>query len=98
MEPISNKLRGPADVGRLVATGRARAGMTQAQLAEKLSVSRKTVSEMERGATEHVSVKTALRALALVGFVVEATPHRPPSFDQVLARRAQDLTRADTLA
>lgn len=97
MEHISNNIRAPHDVGRLLAAGRSRAGLTQAQLAEKLGVSRKTVSEIERGAAENVSLKTALRALALVGFVVQATPHRPPQLADVMARRAQDLNRADKL-
>jgi DNA-binding XRE family transcriptional regulator len=65
--------------------------------AQKLGVSRKTVSDLERGAAEHVSLKTAMAALALAGFVLYGTERRPPTLDAIMARRASDRARADEL-
>ena len=67
------------------------------RLAQKLGVSRKTVSDLERGAAEHVSLKTAMGALALAGFVLYSAERRPPSLDEIMARRARDRARADEL-
>lgn len=72
--------------------------MPQERFAQQLGVSRKTVSDLERGVAENVSLNTALRALALAGFTVEASPHRPPTLTEVMEQRAKDLARADALS
>jgi len=43
----------------------------------RVGVSRKTLSELERGVAEHVSLKTVMKALSLAGFVLEASLRRP---------------------
>jgi transcriptional regulator with XRE-family HTH domain len=85
------------DIGRLIAEGRRRVKLSQAEFAERLGVSRKTISDIERGAAEHLSLNTALAALWLAGFQLEANTRRPPTLDEVMARRAADLARAEQI-
>lgn len=85
------------DIGRLVAEGRKRANLSQSEFAAKLGVSRKTISDIERGVAEHLSLNTALQALWLAGFQLEALPRRPPTLSEVMARRAADHARAEQL-
>jgi hypothetical protein len=58
-------------------------------------VSRKTISDIERGAAENLSLTTAMAALWLAGFQLEVTPRRPPTLNEIMARRAADITRAE---
>src|ERR1700733_6515797 len=93
----AERLLKPFELGLWVARGRKRAKISQAAFAQKLGVSRKTISDLERGAAEHVSLKTAMAALSLAGFALFATERRPPSMEEILAQRAADRTRADEL-
>jgi len=93
----AERLLKPFEVGVHIARGRKRAKISQAAFAQKLGVSRKTISDLERGAAEHVSLKTAMAALALAGFVLYATQRRPPSMEEIMTRRAADRIRADEL-
>ena len=86
------------EIGRLIAEGRKRANLSQSEFATQLGVSRKTVSDIERGVAEHLSFNTALQALWLAGFQLEALPRRPPTLSEVMARRASDQERAEQLA
>ncbi len=87
----------PFEVGLQVARGRKRAKISQTTFAQKLGVSRKTISDLERGAAEHISLKTAMSALSLAGLVIYATERRPPSMEEIMARRAADRRRAEVL-
>lgn len=93
----AERLLKPFEVGIRVARGRKRAKVSQAAFAEKLGVSRKTISDMERGAAEHVSLKTAMAALSLAGFVLYSTERRPPTMEEIMAQRAADRRRAEEL-
>jgi transcriptional regulator with XRE-family HTH domain len=95
--PLPHRLLKPFEVGKLVATGRRRAKLSQQAFAERLGVSRKTLSDFERGAAEHVSLKTAITALSLAGFVLHASPRRPPTISEVMAQRAAHRARVDEL-
>jgi DNA-binding XRE family transcriptional regulator len=86
------------EVGRLVAAGRRQAKVSQQVFATKLGVSRKTLSDLERGNAQHVSLNTAMKALSLAGFVLQATLRRPPTLAEVMAQRAAHRTRVDELA
>lgn len=86
-----------ADVGRLVADARRRGKLSQEAFAAKLGISRKTLSDLERGVAEHVSLRTALEALALAGFALEAVQRRPPTLSQVMAQRAAHQARVNRL-
>lgn len=93
----AQRLLKPFEVGLQVARGRRLVRISQAEFARKLGVSRKTVSDLERGAAEHVSLKTAMAALALAGFVLYSAERRAPTLDEIMARRAADRARADAL-
>src|SRR5882757_809405 len=93
----AERLMKPFELGLRVAQGRRRAKISQAAFAQRLGVSRKTISDLERGAAEHVSLKTAMAALSLAGFVLYSAERRPPTMEEIMARRAADRTRADEL-
>ena len=85
------------DIGRLIAAGRKRVRLSQTDFATQLGVSRKTVSDLERGVATHISLSTALQALQFAGFIVEARSRRPPTIAEVMARRAADQAHANQL-
>jgi DNA-binding XRE family transcriptional regulator len=91
------RLLKPFELGLQVARGRRRTKISQAAFAQKLGVSRKTISDLERGAAEHVSLKTAMAALTLAGFVLYSAERRPPTIEEIMARRAADRARAEEL-
>ena len=93
----AERLLKPFELGLRVARGRRRAKISQTAFAKKLGVSRKTISDLERGAAEHVSLKTAMAALSLAGFALYSAERRPPTMEEIMARRAADRTRADQL-
>src|SRR5882757_2743764 len=93
----AERLMKPFELGLRVARGRRRAKISQAAFAQKLGVSRKTISDLERGTAEHVSLKTAMAALSLAGFVLYSVERRPPTMEEIMARHAADRTRADKL-
>jgi len=89
--PIIEGIKGvqrATDVGRLIAAGRKARAWSQAQLAELVGVSRKTISDLERGEGHHASLTTALKALSLTGFSVDIIPHRRPDIEEILRIRA----------
>jgi DNA-binding XRE family transcriptional regulator len=93
----AERLLRPFELGLRVARGRRRAKISQAAFAQKLGISRKTISDLERGAAEHVSLKTAMAALSLAGFVLYSAERRLPTMEEIMAQRAADRTRADKL-
>jgi transcriptional regulator with XRE-family HTH domain len=92
---ITTRITRSADLGRIISDGRRRANLSQEEFGEKLGVSRKTISDLERGVAEHLSMKTALAALWLAGFQLEASSRRPPTITEVLARRASDNAKSE---
>lgn len=100
IQPTSRgqRLLRPFEVGKLIAAGRRRAKLSQQAFAERLGVSRKTVSDLERGAAKNVSLKTAMAALSQAGYVLSATARHPPSLADVMAQRAAHRTRVEELA
>src|SRR6266436_4897528 len=93
----AERLLKPFELGLQVARGRRRTKISQAAFAQKLGVSRKTISDLERGAAEHVSLKTAMAALSLAGFVLYSAERRPPTIEEIMARRAAERARAENL-
>jgi len=93
----STRLMKPFEVGLQVAQGRRRAKISQSDFARRLGVSRKTISDLERGAVEHISLKTAMAALALAGFALYSAQRRLPTMQEIMARRAADRVRAEGL-
>lgn len=62
----------PVEFGHAVRRARERRGLHQADLAERLGVTRMTVSRLERGGA--VSMETAIRALSECGFEAVVVP------------------------
>jgi len=93
----AQRLLKPFELGEQVAQGRRKAKMTQEKFASRLGISRKTLSDLERGVAEHVSLKTAMAALNLAGYVLFAAQRRQPTMTEIMAQRAADRTRADAL-
>jgi transcriptional regulator with XRE-family HTH domain len=85
------------EVGRLIAEGRRRGKVSQQAFAQRLGISRKTLSDLERGASENVSLSTALKALSLAGFVLHAASRRPPTLSEVMTLRAEHRARVDEI-
>lgn len=61
-----------AELGERIRSLRREKGLHQGELAERLGVTRMTVSRLERG--ESVSVDTALRALSECGYAIAVAP------------------------
>lgn len=93
----AERLLKPFELGLWVARGRRRAKISQAAFAQKLGISRKTISDLERGAAEHVSLKTAMAALSLAGFVLYCAQRRLPTMEEIMAQRAAHRVRAEKL-
>lgn len=91
----ARRLTKARDIGQLVANGRKRLKLSQTAFAQQLGVSRKTLSDLERGLAEHLSVSTAMKALQLAGYTLEASQRRLPTLPEIMAHRAQILTRED---
>lgn len=62
----------PVALGHIIRQARRGRGLQQVDLAERLGVSRMTVSRMERG--EAVAIDTVLRSLAECGVALVAVP------------------------
>jgi HTH-type transcriptional regulator/antitoxin HipB len=63
-----------SDVGALVRDARSRLGWTQAELCERLGVSRPWLVDIERGRHDRAEMGKVLRLLAAVGVELRARP------------------------
>ena len=68
------------DVGRFISSERRKKKMTQAELAAKLGVSRKWLSDAERG-KETVELRLVLSAIRELGYTLVAAERSKPEFD-----------------
>lgn len=84
-------LRTPQDIGALIRQRRQDAGLDQAQLAEKVGVSRWWVTEIERGKAR-AELGLVLRTLTVLGVklatheAAAGTQRKQPLLDEVIAR------------
>jgi HTH-type transcriptional regulator / antitoxin HipB len=88
--------RAPSSLpGRLLASARQRAGLTQADLAKRLAISQASVAQLER-ADANPRVATLDRALRAAGFelVITMRPRRS-AVDDSLIRRQLELDPAE---
>jgi len=91
-------IRGEASrPGRLLAEARVRAGLTQADLANRLAISQASVAQLERPES-NPRIATLDRALRAVGveLAISAHPHQP-SVDESLIRQQLALTPTQRL-
>jgi transcriptional regulator with XRE-family HTH domain len=67
----------PAALGRALRDARQTQGLTQSQLGESAGAAQSTISNVERGVTQRVSLDTILRILASLRleFVVQSREH-----------------------
>ncbi len=83
--------------GRLLADARRRAGLTQADLAQRLAISQAAVAQLEQPES-NPRVATLDRALRAAGVeLVLSTRPRQPSVDESLIRQQLALTPAQRL-
>jgi HTH-type transcriptional regulator / antitoxin HipB len=96
--PAKELIRGePSRPGALLADARLRAGLTQAELAQRLTVSQASVAQLERpGSNPRIAtLDRALRATE-AELVISARP-RLPAVDESLIRQQLALTPAQRL-
>jgi len=86
-----------AEVSRLIRDARAQAGMTQAELAQRLGVSQPAVAKLERPGA-NPTVETLDRVLRAAGHrLMLDAPAREPGVDESLIRRQLELTPAERI-
>lgn len=68
------------DIGRFISSERRRQGMTQTALAARLGVSRKWLSDAERG-KETVELHLVLSVIRALGYTLAAAERPEPEFD-----------------
>jgi transcriptional regulator with XRE-family HTH domain len=96
--PAPSTIRGEASrPGRLLADARLRAGLTQADLAQRLAISQASVAQLERPES-NPRIATLDRALRATGneLVISLRP-RKPSVDESLIRQQLALTPTQRL-
>lgn len=84
--------------GLLLASARAGAGLTQAELGRRLGISQAAVAELERPSS-NPRIATLDRALRAAGaeLTLSAQPRRRPSIDESLVRQQLALSPAERL-
>lgn len=95
-ESIQSSARGSTSLpGKLLAEARRRAGLTQADLAKRLTISQAAVAQLER-VDSNPRLATLDRALRAVGFeLVVATRPRQSAVDDSLIRQQLELEPAE---
>lgn len=76
-------------LGKRALEARKNRGLTQAQVAERARVSRRSVIDVENG-REHVAVGIYARVLASLGMDLHTAVARRPTLDEVRARFSPD--------
>jgi transcriptional regulator with XRE-family HTH domain len=96
IESIQSSARGSTSLpGKLLAEARRRAGLTQADLAKRLTISQAAVAQLER-VDSNPRLATLDRALRAVGFeLVVATRPRQSAVDDSLIRQQLELDPAE---
>ena len=72
MDHVAALVYDTAELGEHIRRARLKKGLQQGELADRLGVTRMTVSRLERGLS--VSVDTALRALSECGYAIAVAP------------------------
>jgi transcriptional regulator with XRE-family HTH domain len=77
-----------ADIGPLLKQARKKAGLSQAQLADPLGMSRATISAIESGRCEEIGFAKLVALLERVGLEIRITPRKGrPTIDDLRAER-----------
>lgn len=82
------------EIGSQLREARRRGGLTQAQLASSLGMSRATVSALEGGRCNEIGVRKLAALLDLVGLQLTVAPRRGrPTIDDLRAERRHEEER-----
>lgn len=83
-----------AETGLVIRAARKQSGLTQAELARRLGMSRATLSQLENGVIGDLGI----RKLALIGdrlgLEVVVRPRRPPTLHEAYARNREERQSA----
>lgn len=72
------------DIGLNIRQARKRRGMSQAELAAMLGMSRTTIGQIENGTVQEVGVRKIVRILEVLGLELRVRPAgRPPTLDEL---------------
>ena len=84
-----------SDLGPQLREARQRSGLSQAELAGSLGMSRATVSAIERGRCDEIGVRKLAALLEMVGLELHVGPRRArPTLDELRAERRNEKERA----
>lgn len=83
-----------AAAGTLIRDSRRRAGLTQAVLAERLGMSRATLSQLENGVIQELGVRRLSQVCDRLGLEVVVRPRRPLTLHEAYARNREERQAA----
>jgi transcriptional regulator with XRE-family HTH domain len=84
-----------SEAGTLIRNARRRAGLTQAELARGLRMSRSTISQVENGVIAELGVRKLAQLCDRLGLEVAVRPrHAPPSLHEAYARNKEERQAA----
>jgi len=83
-----------AEAGLLIRNARRQAGMTQADLATRLGMSRATVSQLENGVIGELGVRKLAKICDLLGLEVAVRERRPLTLHEAYARNREERQAA----
>lgn len=86
MRPVRNEI----ELGAALRDRRARAGLTQAQLADRAGVSRGFVIDIERGRRPRAELNRVLAVMRALDAALSLVDHSTPSAEQALSDLLED--------
>lgn len=78
------------EIGKLVENARKKHRMTQAALAKKAGVSRKTISDIENGLRADVGLQRLLAVFKNIDLVLEVKPFVAPTLNDLLREQSRE--------
>ncbi len=76
------------EIGGEIRSTRKRLGLSQAELAKKLGMSRATISQIESGIVQEIGVRKLMRLLDSLGLELRVRPAgAPPTLEELRAER-----------
>ena len=72
------------DIGKAIRTARKLRGLSQAELAKSLGMSRTTIGQIESGTVQEIGVRKLMRLLDALGLQLRVRPAgRPPTLEEL---------------
>lgn len=82
------------ETGAIVRNARRQAGLTQAELAKRLGMSRATISQLENGVIEELGVRKLAQIGDRLGLEVSIRPRKPLTLHEAYARNREERQSA----